>query len=123
MSYIKFHPRYRPAILSGAKTQTRRNNEPSVDVGHKVAAVDAETGRTFAVLRVHRVYQQPLGDISEHDAMHEVTCPVDGCAPHVNRLAFEREWDLIYGDGAFEIGVLMGLNVWVIEFELAMEAT
>ena len=72
---ILFRPRHKAMILNGTKTQTRRlwPHGKRVNVGSlqqaRTKMLDAKS--CFATLHIDRVWQEPLGKVSESDAKAE----------------------------------------------------
>lgn len=92
-------------ILIGLKTQTRRTwKKARVKVGStQQAKTELISKHYFAQLKVLAVYQERLGDITEHDAYDE-----GGYTLESYKEVFQR----IYGDWDDN------LVVWVVKFEV-----
>lgn len=100
------HEHVKP-ILNGTKTQTRRTGKKRWKIG---AIRQAKTGykkeSEFAKLKILAIREEPLGDITEADALAE----------GYNTIAEYKEvFERIYGfwDSA--------LPVWVLDFEKVAE--
>ena len=115
---ILFKPEHVPLILSGKKTQTRRLwKKPRVKVGGVYQARTELFGKPFALIRVVRLEQRLLGDMTEEDAHAE---------GYPNRPEF---FDAFFKINRIEHDVFSGvtliweIKVWVVEFEVVKEPT
>lgn len=92
-----------PLLLSGAKTATRRTRKPMVKTG---GAYHIRTGffeHLDEKIRVDRLYQQRLGEMTDADARREGADSLPG---------FIEEWKSL--TGAWDPEAV----VWVAEFHL-----
>lgn len=102
---ILFIPEHVPLILSGRKTQTRRLGKPRWIVGAVHQAKTKLFGAApFAHLRIVEVRQEPLGAITEADAI------LEGCESVAE---YRRVWEKINRVWT------PGQRVNVVTFELA----
>lgn len=105
---ILFKPEHVEPILSGRKTQTRRLGKKRWNVGTIHQARQTMFGEPFALLRVTAVRQEPLGDLTDGDAVRE---------GYGTRLEYLWAFWLInrLADDPRELR----RDVWVVDFELA----
>ncbi len=102
---ILFKPQNVAPIVDGTKTQTRRRwRRRRARPGAVHAAVTRLFGPPFAMLRVVRVWREPLNAISRADARAE---------GYPSRAAFFTAFERINGS------VCPDEPVWCVEFELA----
>ena len=94
---------YIPLILSGAKTATRRKRKPSVKEGGSYFIRTGFFEHIDEKIKVDRLYQQRLGDMTEEDAVREGS---------TNLRDYTQDWASLYG--AWNADDL----VWVVEFHL-----
>ncbi len=98
---------YIPLILSGAKTATRRTRKPMVKEGGSYYIRTGFFEHLDEKIRVDRLYQQRLGDMTEEDATREGSKSLSDYA---------RDWIALYGGWDPEA------RVWVAEFHLEPSA-
>ena len=113
-----------PPIIDGTKSQTRRFTDPNLKAGSIHVMKRFLSDRSFARVRIRRVWQEHLGDMTDEDAIaegyHDRIDNVRGiCRAHCNRGTLgmtTRQWMKVLDD--IENGVSKGPMLWVIEFEL-----
>lgn len=101
---IIFHPEHVQPILSGLKIKTRRMGKRRWNVNRVHKAKTAMVSRDyFALLRILTLHQEPLGAMTEKDALEEGGYTLSGYREAWERI-YLRPWspDLI---------------VWVVQFE------
>ena len=99
---ILFKPEHVEPVLSGTKTQTRRRwKRRRMLPGSTHQARTRLFGEPFALLNVIRVWQEPIGDVSDEDARAE---------GYPGRKGFLAAFTRINGD------VPLDEVVWCVEF-------
>ena len=102
---IRFAERQVRKILSGEKKFTRINVPCPWTSGEVITAVHLvdEIDRPFATLKIARIIEHKLGELSDDDARLE---------GYSSRAEFLTAWEAIHGSANVEE------KVWAIEFEL-----
>jgi len=122
---LLFKPEHVPLILEGRKIQTRRlwldkktkkaRDQPRCKVGAiHLAKTQMLSKEYFAKLKIIRVWKEPLGDISQQDAIEE------GYIDGNNYLNAFFEINGIKEGFHNRIGYLEG-DVWCVEFKVVGE--
>ena len=100
---LLFKPEHVPLILNGTKTQTRRIWKKRRAVPGAIHQARTELfGKPFAYLKIIKVFQERLIEISSEDCLKEGGYDFD---------SFHEVWEKI--NGSFDIFQV----VWVVEFE------
>ena len=62
-----------PPIIDGTKSQTRRFTDPNLKAGSIHVMKRFLSDRSFARVRIRRVWQEHLGDMTDEDAIARAT--------------------------------------------------
>lgn len=108
---ILFRPEHVAPILRGEKTQTRRTGRRRWRPGSIHECRTEMFGKPFARVRILSVRQEPLGAITENDAMREGYGSVEEYLEAFFRI-YEKK---LKGMRLVDIG---RMPVWVIDFEV-----
>lgn len=100
---ILFKSHLAPLIVSGRKTTTRRSGKKRWREGAVHECRTNYFSKPFALVRIDRVYQQPLGAMTDADARREGLASLE---------SFKGEWVKIYGKWTPRT------IVWVVDFSL-----
>lgn len=102
---IRFAERQVRNILSGEKKFTRINVPCPWTAGEVITAVhlDNEIDRPFATLKITRILEHTLGELTDEDAKLE---------GYPSRADFLKAWEVIHGSAN------LSEKVWAIEFEM-----
>lgn len=102
---ILFQPEHVQPILDDIKIKTRRLGSCRWKVNsiHKAKTVMISRDY-FALLRILTIYQEPLGSMTEKDALEEGGYTLEG---------YKKEWEKINGLNSWN----PDLVVWVVQFE------
>ena len=99
---LLFKRQFITKIREGAKTQTRRLNQPRLKIGKKYSLRENYQTTLPDKILITDIYQQYLGDITPEDIKRE---------GFTTKTEFTNTWTEIYGQYDPE------MYIWVIEFQ------